>query len=102
MTAFDTAWSLLKASVLRKNNPDSDENDDEFIDNERFDQPALRAINDILSLVGFDNSIEECYGCGLEGTLANFTQQNKFGRLERKCPQCGSYEIHGKNAYGGR
>jgi hypothetical protein len=94
MTAFDKAWILMKSDDV-----DSDDNDDEFVDNDKFNQPAVRAINEILSTVGLDGSIDECYGCGFEGTLENFTQRNESGRLERKCPQCGSYEVHGKNAY---
>jgi hypothetical protein len=99
MTAFDTAWDLLKTSI---GDIDSDENDDEFIDDENFNKPAVRAIEEILSIFGLEGKIDMCYSCGLEGTLDNFTQRNQFGRLERKCPQCGSYEIHGKNAYGGK
>ena len=33
MTAFDKAWILMKSDDI-----DSDDNDDEFIDNEKFDQ----------------------------------------------------------------
>jgi len=50
------------------------------------------------SIFGLDKKTDMCYSCGLEGTLDNFTQRNASGRLERRCPQCGSYEVHGKDA----
>ena len=85
--------------IAKSTDIDSDENDDEFIDNEQFDQPAVRAIDEILSIFGLDKKTDMCYSCGLEGTLDNFTQRNASGRLERRCPQCGSYQVHGKDAY---
>lgn len=90
---FDYAWSVLKRDI------DGDENDDEFVDGEQFNEKAPRTAEQILSMVGLDDSIEECYSCGLEGSRSTFTQRNKAGRLERRCPECGSESIHGKNAY---
>ena len=84
---------------LQRNDPDSEMNDDEFIDNDSFNSPVADTIESILEMVGLEGKIDECYGCGLEGDLRTFTQTTPTGRLERKCPSCGSNEIHGKGAY---
>ncbi len=84
---------------LQRNNPDSEMNDDEFVDNDSFNSPVVDTIESVLEMVGLDGKIDECYGCGLEGDLRTFTQRSSTGRLERKCPSCGSYEVHGKGAY---
>ena len=74
-------------------------NDDEFVDNDSFNSPVVDNIESILGMVGLDGKIDQCYGCGLEGDLRTFTQRSSTGRLERRCPSCGSYEVHGKEAY---
>lgn len=92
---FERTWDLLMKGI------DDDENDDEFIDNDQFNNPALRAIQQILGIADSDlvDATDECYSCGFEGTLHNFMQMTPSGRPENRCPECGSTSIHGKDAY---
>ena len=76
---------------------DSELNDDEFVNQESFNDPAIDIIEQILGIFGDEHGIDQCYGCGLEGDLRTFG----VGRDRRKCPSCGSREIHGKDAYEG-
>ncbi len=92
MTAFGQAWAVVKGI-------DDSENDDEFIDNDAFNDPVPDIIEQIMGIFGDKPEIDMCYSCGLEGDIRTFTVRNSIGRLERKCPNCGSYEVHGKEAY---
>jgi hypothetical protein len=94
MTVFNRAWAIIKGI-------DDDENDDEFIDPDAFNDPVPDIIEQIMAIFGDKPQIDMCYGCGLEGDLRTFYNTSSTGRRERKCPSCGSYEIHGKDAYGG-
>tara|TARA_R110002012_G_scaffold303006_1_gene504557 strand:- start:1355 stop:1924 length:570 start_codon:yes stop_codon:yes gene_type:complete len=86
---------------LQRNDPDSELNDDEFVDNDSFNSSVSDTLDSILSIVGMEQELDECYGCGLEGDLKTFMRRNASGRFERKCPSCGSFEVHGTNAYKG-
>ena len=103
MSAFNRTWDLMmkEAGLLKSRNIDSDENDDEFIDNEQFSDPVNMKIEAILGFADPDlrNSPEMCYSCGFEGTRTNFMRRTPSGRLENRCPECGSYSIHGRDAY---
>ena len=92
--SFDQAWRIIKGI-------DDDENDDEFIDPDAFNDPVPDIIEQIMAIFGDKPEMDMCYSCGLEGDLRTFYNTSSSGRRERKCPDCGSYEIHGKNAYGG-
>jgi len=94
MTAFDQAWAIVKGI-------DDPDNDDEFIDNDAFNDPVPDIIEHIMGIFGDEPEMDMCYSCGLEGDIRTFTVRSPIGRLERKCPNCGSYEVHGVNAFGG-
>ena len=95
MTAFDRAWAVVKGI-------DDPENDDEFIDNDAFNDPVPDIIEQIMAIFGDEPEMDMCYSCGLEGDLRTFYNTDPYtGRRERMCPDCGSYAIHGVNAYGG-
>ena len=97
MTAFDKAWKIMKSDK----DIDSDENDDEFIDNEQFSDPVNLQIEALLGFAdpNLRNVPDMCYSCGFEGTRTNFMRRTPSGRLENRCPECGSYSIHGRDAY---
>ena len=81
---------------------DNELNDDEFIDSDSFNDPVPDIIEQIMGVFGDKPEMDMCYSCGLEGDLRTFYNTHPTtGRRERMCPSCGSYEIHGKNAYGG-
>ena len=81
---------------------DTDENDDEFIDPDAFNDPVPDIIEQIMGVFGDKPEMDMCYSCGLEGDLRTFYNTHPItSRRKRMCPSCGSYEIHGKNAYGG-
>tara|TARA_R110000737_G_scaffold280389_1_gene286965 strand:- start:178 stop:576 length:399 start_codon:yes stop_codon:yes gene_type:complete len=82
--AFDTAWALMKSI-------DDDSNDDEFIDNDRFNNPVARGVKEILGIFGLDDNLE-CFGCGFTGDTGDFTGWH--GGRGRKCPNCNSYSVH--------
>lgn len=83
--SFDYVWAMITKSI------DSDENDDEFIDNERFSNKPARVIRDILDIFGL-NDLLECFSCGFEGETQDFVGWH--GSRGRKCPNCNSYEVH--------
>ena len=84
MTAFDEAWGLVKEDI------DDDSNDDEFIDNSKFDNPVARLIEELSMGLGAD--VLECFSCGHTGTTTDFVGWH--GGRGRKCPNCKSYEVH--------
>lgn len=90
---FVFAWSVLKRDI------DGDENDDEFVDSDQFNERAPRTVEQIMGIMGLDGSTDMCYSCGVEGPSSFFAQRDKTGRIERRCPECGSQSIHGKDAY---
>ncbi len=84
MTAFDTAWNLMVKS------DDEPFEDDDYPDNEVFDNPVARVIDQLSMGLGAD--MLECFSCGHTGETTDFVGWHK-GR-GRKCPNCGSYEVH--------
>ena len=84
MTAFDTAWRLMKSI-------DDDFNDDEFIDNSQFNNPVAAKVDEIMEIFGGSSPLE-CYSCGFEGPTSTFVGWH--GGPGRKCPECKSYEVH--------
>jgi DNA-directed RNA polymerase subunit RPC12/RpoP len=97
MTSFDKAWKIMKSDE----DIDGDENDDEFIDNDLFSNREDLLIEALLGIAdpNMTNLTDMCYSCGFEGTRANFMYRHPSGRRENRCPECGSFSIHGKDAY---